>query len=68
LGAPCRDAGDGEGCMGLPGATGGRERGTGWAWLAKEHSLPSVDMQRLSSVIHKAGRGVGLIYFEFVSF
>lgn len=41
-GAPCRDAGDGEqggGVAGLQGATGGRERGTGWARLAKEQSL-----------------------------
>lgn len=42
IGAPCRDAGGGKqggGVEGLQGATGGRERGTGWAWLAKEHFL-----------------------------
>lgn len=41
-GAPCRDARDGEqggGVEGLQGATGGKERGTGWAWLSKEHFL-----------------------------
>lgn len=55
IGAPVQETRRG---AGVTGVQEGAERGAqAWARLAKEHSLPSVDKQRLRSVTRKAARG-----------
>lgn len=54
IGAPCRDAGDGEQGGGVTGCYRGQREGHRLGTAGKGAFPPSVDMQCLSSVIHKA--------------